>query len=351
MRIGRLFAVSMLSVTVLAVILGAGVLVPQYRDLCQQDRGDQGGGGLRRGAGGWPAGRQLSRRPMSVRCSRKAPRRLLSSRRPRRPVQAAMPLSPKRGRPSARSAIAPRSSKASIRQRPSLPRFARERSRAGSADERARCGGGQRLPAQHCRGCRDARTALESSRKSGRDGGRVADGAVECRPHVAGSADLRRRPGAAMSLAISTRRPLTAAEISSIDRGQGRVDLDRERIEAGVDQIGSPPRLAKAHEGCDRAYFGKVAPWLEKEMAVGRGDGNYAINSDQLASHDRAGGADLLRRARCSAGRSGRTRRRRARRGPDDAGAGRSCRRGAARRARRRHRDAAPARDHAARDA
>src|SRR5689334_15904308 len=31
MRIGRLFAVSMLSVTVLAVILGAQVLVPQYR--------------------------------------------------------------------------------------------------------------------------------------------------------------------------------------------------------------------------------------------------------------------------------------------------------------------------------
>src|SRR5271155_3448013 len=31
MRIGRLFAVSMLSVTALSVILGAGVLVPQYR--------------------------------------------------------------------------------------------------------------------------------------------------------------------------------------------------------------------------------------------------------------------------------------------------------------------------------
>jgi hypothetical protein len=31
MRIGRLFTVSMLSVTVLAVLLGAGVLVPQYR--------------------------------------------------------------------------------------------------------------------------------------------------------------------------------------------------------------------------------------------------------------------------------------------------------------------------------
>src|SRR5437667_5516603 len=31
MRIGRLFAVSMLSVTALAVVLGAGVLVPQHR--------------------------------------------------------------------------------------------------------------------------------------------------------------------------------------------------------------------------------------------------------------------------------------------------------------------------------
>ena len=31
MRIGRLFAVSMLSVTVLAVVLAPGVLVPQYR--------------------------------------------------------------------------------------------------------------------------------------------------------------------------------------------------------------------------------------------------------------------------------------------------------------------------------
>src|SRR3954462_10112434 len=31
MRIGRLFTVSILSVTILAVVLGAGALVPQYR--------------------------------------------------------------------------------------------------------------------------------------------------------------------------------------------------------------------------------------------------------------------------------------------------------------------------------
>jgi methyl-accepting chemotaxis protein len=100
------------------------------------------------------------------------------------------------------------------------------------------------------------------------------------------SQDLRISAGgraATVSLAISTRRPVTAAEISSMDRAQGRVDLDRERIEAGVDQIGSPPRLAKAMNDAIEAYFGKAAPWLEKEMAAGRAEGKYAIGSDQLA--------------------------------------------------------------------
>src|SRR6185436_3874867 len=101
------------------------------------------------------------------------------------------------------------------------------------------------------------------------------------------SQDLRISAGgraAAVSLAISTRRPLTAAEISIVDRAQGRVDLDRERIEAGVDQIGSPPRLAKAMNDAVEGYFGKAAPWLEKVMAAGRSDGNYGISADQLAN-------------------------------------------------------------------
>src|SRR4051812_49736918 len=77
---------------------------------------------------------------------------------------------------------------------------------------------------------------------------------------------------------------MTGAEISSRDRARGRVDLDRERIEAGVDQIGSPPRLVKAMNDAIEAYFGKAAPWLEKEMAVGRNDGKFAVGADQLAS-------------------------------------------------------------------
>ena len=51
-----------------------------------------------------------------------------------------------------------------------------------------------------------------------------------------------------------------------------------------MDQIGSPPRIAKAMNDAVEGYFGKVAPWLEKEIAAGRADGNYAINENQLAS-------------------------------------------------------------------
>jgi methyl-accepting chemotaxis protein len=116
----------------------------------------------------------------------------------------------------------------------------------------------------------------------------TADASLTALLNVARTAqDLRVSAGgraAAMSLAISTRRPLTATEISSVDRAQGRVDLDRERIEAGVDQIGSPARLAKPLKDAVDAYFGRAAPWLEKEMSAARGDGKYGINSDELAA-------------------------------------------------------------------
>ena len=117
-----------------------------------------------------------------------------------------------------------------------------------------------------------------------------------------------------------------------------------------MDQIGSPPRLAKAMKDAIEAYFGKAAPWLEKEMAAGRADGKYDINSDQLAGtivpavqaffvvRD-AALAEAAERA--GAARDGAL--------TMLALAGLAVR-GAARRACRRHRDAAPARDHAAGD-
>ncbi len=116
----------------------------------------------------------------------------------------------------------------------------------------------------------------------------AADASLSALLGVARTAqDLRISAGsraASMSAAVSMHRPLTATEISAIDRGQGRVDLDRERIEAGVDQIGSPARLVKPLKDATEVYFGQVAPWLEKDILARRSDGKYEINSeDELA--------------------------------------------------------------------
>jgi methyl-accepting chemotaxis protein len=117
----------------------------------------------------------------------------------------------------------------------------------------------------------------------------TADASLTALLSVARTAqDLRVSAGgraASMSAAISTRRPLTTAEISAIDRAQGRVDLDRERIEAGVDQIGNPPRLVKPLKEAIDLYFGRAAPWLEKEVLAARNDGKYGVGSeDELAA-------------------------------------------------------------------
>ncbi|WKA29538.1 hypothetical protein [Bradyrhizobium roseum] len=101
------------------------------------------------------------------------------------------------------------------------------------------------------------------------------------------SQDLRMSAGgrvANMLPAIGTRRPLTAADISTNNRGQGRVDLDRERIGAGVEQVGSPPGLVQAMNEAFDSYFVKFAPWIEKEVATGRDAGKCEINSDQLTA-------------------------------------------------------------------
>ncbi|MBW7971939.1 HAMP domain-containing methyl-accepting chemotaxis protein [Bradyrhizobium sp. BR 10289] len=98
--------------------------------------------------------------------------------------------------------------------------------------------------------------------------------------------DLRVSAGsraAALSPALSTRRPLTVAEITLMDRMQGRVEADREHIEAGIDQIGNPPRIATAFKAATDSYFGKAAVVVEKEMPAARSDGKYGVNAEELA--------------------------------------------------------------------
>jgi methyl-accepting chemotaxis protein len=115
----------------------------------------------------------------------------------------------------------------------------------------------------------------------------VADASLTALLSIARTAqDIRVSGGsraATFSLPISTRRPLTVAEISMMDRGQGRIEFGRERIEATVDQLGRPERLAVPLNAAIEGYFGRAAPAIEKEMPAARSDGKYTMTADDLA--------------------------------------------------------------------
>ncbi|WP_409191000.1 methyl-accepting chemotaxis protein [Bradyrhizobium sp. RDM4] len=99
--------------------------------------------------------------------------------------------------------------------------------------------------------------------------------------------DLRVSAGsraASLSPALSAHRPLTTAEFSLMDRMQGRVEADRDRIEAGIDQLGSLSRIATALKAATESYFGKAALVVDKEMPAAHSGGKYGINADELAN-------------------------------------------------------------------
>jgi methyl-accepting chemotaxis protein len=284
MRIGRLFAVSMLSVTVLAVILGAGVLVPQYRTFAGKSEaiktveaygavlavGQQVAGYRAPYVG--PLFQEAAATPAQMEIAAKA-------------VQAADAAFAK-----ARTVVGALSDGAAIVQ--GLNQAAAKLAEVRTASDRAMglpmSGRDPAAIKSFLPGIAAVVGILEPLLNRLENQVATADASLTALLNVARtSQDLRISAGgraATVSLAMSTRRPLTAAETSSMDRAQGRVDLDRERIEAGVDQIGSPPRLVKAMNDAIEGYFGKAAPWLEKEMAVGRNDGKFAVGADQLAS-------------------------------------------------------------------
>ena len=284
MRIGRLFALSMLSVTALAVVLGAGVLVPQYRTYASKSEaiktveaygavlavGQQVAGYRAPYVG--PLFQEAAATPAQLEAAAKA-------------VQAADAAFAK-----ARTVVGALSDGAAIVQ--GLDQAAAKLAAVRAASDRA-----MSLPMSgrdpaaikgFLPGVAAVFATIEPQLNRLENQVAMADASLTALLNVARtSQDLRISAGgraAAMSLAISTRRPLTPPEISITDRAQGRVDLDRERIEAGVDQIGSPPRLVKPMNDAIEGYFGKVAPWLEKEMATGRAEGKYDINPDQLAA-------------------------------------------------------------------
>jgi methyl-accepting chemotaxis protein len=284
MRIGRLFAVSMFSVTALAVVLGAGVLVPQYNTF---------------------ASKTEAIKAVEAYGSVLAVSQQIAGHRS--PYLSPL-LQEGAATPAQLEGIAKAVQLADAA-------FANARAVVGSLSDSAAIVEGLNQAASKLGDIHTATDRVLAVPMSGRDAAVVkgflpgvaqvaamiepllnrlenqvtaADATLTALLSVARTAqDLRISAGgraAAMSAAISAHRPMTAAEISAIDRAQGRVDLDRERIEAGVDQIGSPARLVKALKDAFDAYFGRAALWLEKEVWSARGDGKYGITSEvQLA--------------------------------------------------------------------
>jgi methyl-accepting chemotaxis protein len=284
MRIGRLFAASMLSVTVLAIILGTQVLIPQYRTFASKTEAIK-------AVAAYGSVLAVGQQVASYRAPYISP---LFQEGVATPAQ--------------RDAMAKAAQAADVA-------FANARTVVANLSDSAAIVDGLNKAQARLNEVRAASDRAVTSPLSGRDLAVVkgflpgiaqvvvilepvlnrlenqvaaADASLTALLNIARTAqDLRIAAGsraATVSPALSTRRPLTAAEISAVDRGQGRVDLDRERIEAGVDQVGSPARLVNAMNDAVEAYFSKAAPRLEQEMPAARGDGKYTINAEELAA-------------------------------------------------------------------
>jgi len=285
MRIGRLFAVSMLSVTALAVVLGGEVLVPQYRTFASKTEAMKAveAFGAVLAVGQQIAGHRAPYLSPLFKDNPATPAQLEAIAKAVKLSDAAFA--------NARTAVGALSDSAVIVE--GLNQAATRLADVRAATDRAL---GVPMSARDATvikgflpGVAQVAAMVEPLLNRLENQVATADASLTALLGVARTAqDLRVSAGgraASMSAAISARRPLTAAEISAIDRAQGRVDLDRERIEAGVDQIGSPAPLVQPLKDAVDLYFGQAAPWLEKEVLAARNDGKYGVGSeDELAA-------------------------------------------------------------------
>ena len=284
MRIGRLFTVSMLSVTALAAILGAGVVVPQYRTSASKTEAIK-------AVHAFGALLAVSQQIAGHRASYVTPLFQEGAATPAQLESAAnLVQSTNAAFANAQAAVSALSDGAAIVE--GLNRTAAKLAEIRAATDRA-----LKVPMSErdvatvkglLPGVAQAVAMIEPLLNRLENRVAAADASLTALLTVARTAqDIRITAGgraAAVSLGVSMRRPLTAAELSSVDRAQGRLDLDRELIEAGVDRLGNPARLATALKAAVDAYFGGAGPWLEKAMPAARSDGKYAVNADDVAN-------------------------------------------------------------------
>ncbi|MGY4238328.1 methyl-accepting chemotaxis protein [Bradyrhizobium sp. USDA 4449] len=284
MKIGRLFAVSMLSVTTFAVVLGAQVLVPQARtvgDKSEAIKTVEAFGGV------LAIGQQVagSRAPYLVPLFQEQPAtsaQLESIGKTRQATDAAFA--------KAHKLLANLSDGAAINEelRKAAGRLAEVYSKSDRAVKYSLAARDQSVLKDFLPGLAQVIQIIEPVLNRLENRVTVADASLTVLLNVARTAqDLRISAGSRqgkLSPAVSTRRPLTAAEFAEMDRFQGRVEVDLERIDADIDQLGHPPRLSQAMKDALDSYFGTVVKMLEREMPAARSDGNYSIDTDSFAN-------------------------------------------------------------------
>ena len=284
MRFGRLFALSMLSVSALVVVLGAEVLVPQYRTVASKTEAikavESFGAVLR-------VSEQIAGHHVGYIFA-------LSQDAPATPAM--LDLIAKRVQASDAAFASAQAGLSALGDGASIVEGL-NRAAARLADVRAATDRALAVPMSardaavvngFIPGVRQAVAIVEPLLNRLENQVATADASLTALLNIARRAqDLWISAGgraAVLSLAVTARRPATAAELSSMERGQGRVDVDREQIEANVDQIGNPVRVAKALKDAVDIYFGRAVPWLEKEMPAARSDGKFGIDTAQLTN-------------------------------------------------------------------
>ena len=283
MRIGKLFALSMLTVTVFAVVLGAEVLIPQTRIFT--NRSD-----AIKTVDAFGAMLTVSQHVAGLRAPYISPIFQEGAATPAQSEAAGKAAkAADAGFEAARRAIMVLDDSASMID--ALDRAARRLKDVYTAADRAMAVPLAARDSAVVKGFLPAVAEVISNIEPimNQLEGQVvnADSSLAALLSLARTAqDLRVSAGsraATLSPALSARRPLQAAEFSLMDRMQGRVEADRERIEAGMQQLGNPPRIAAALKAATESYFGKAAAVVEQEMPAARGDGKYGANAEELA--------------------------------------------------------------------
>ncbi len=282
MRIGRLFTASMLSVTVLAAVLGAEVLVPEYQTAAGKSEAIQ---TVEAFSKTLIVGQQMAaeRAPYLntiFQDGAAAPAQLEAVAKLKQVTDGALA--------AAVAAVGALSDSGAVldglkQVQAALADIRTATDHAIAVPKATRDGAvaGAYLPHMA-----EAMAKLEPLLNRLENRAAAADPSLTALMNVARvTQDMRVAAGsraAALNVGIAAQRPMTPAELAAIDRGQGRIDVDRERIEAAIDQLGSPPRLAQARASGFQAYFGQAAPVLDRQAQAARSDGKYTVSLDGL---------------------------------------------------------------------